>query len=589
MSGLTDRRIGSAQVNIRAHAPAILGAGVLVVLSPPGRSAIDIAPWVFAAVALVLLDAGARVPERLRGAATGVAAVLDPVALAVVPLLWLTGRRRPAVTSAGVAAAGLAATLPVDGLEGSSWRPLLTDRYLPGDSPDASLRGMLLRIAADHTHGVIGADTETMTLAWVLLGTAVAVVGLRRAALLYADRQPLLAVAVAVCAGLVVLPVAWTYELLWLLLALAGRVGGRPEDRPVWPALIVVAAAVERDVIDPRLGTSLSTVFGNVPTLVVLAAACAVPFRAREDPYWQVRRAAAPALPAGRWALLPGKARPVTRPNLLLELMLIRAGYWAYQNIRGDLRVSIPRQREQAIENARHIIRIEEFLRIDIEASVNRFSLRSTRLFELMLDYYRELHYVVPVVVLAWLYVRHPTRYRAARTVLALTTGLALIGYWLYPLCPPRLFPGSGMVSSLPGGPRSYVFAVHLINPYAAMPSLHIGWALWCAVAVVCVARSRWIKAVAVAYPCATSFVVVGTANHWILDGVGAALALGGAVLVQRALTGRRLRDAVPAFLARLGTAPASRRPAAEGGAPVPGPRSGDGAAPIREDVESNA
>ncbi|UGQ08978.1 phosphatase PAP2 family protein [Yinghuangia sp. ASG 101] len=386
----------------------------------------------------------------------------------------------------------------------------------------------------------------------------------------------MLAIAVTTCAGLVVLPVAWTYELLWLLPAAVGRVGGRPEDRPVWPVLIIVAAAVERDVIDPRLGTSLSAVFGNVPTLVALAAACAVPFRAREDPHWRIRRATSTGLPARRRALLPGKARPVTRPNLLLELMLIRAGYWAYQNIRGDLRVSIPRQREQAIENARHIVRIEEFLHLDIEASVNRFSLRSTRMFALMVDYYRELHYVVPVAVLGWLYVRHPTRYRAARTVLAVTTGLALIGYWLYPLCPPRLLPDSGMVASLPGGPRSYVFAVHLVNPYAAMPSLHIAWALWCGVAVVCVARSRWLKALAVLYPCATCFVVVGTANHWVLDGVGAALALGVAVVVQRALTGRRLRDKVPAFLARLGTAPSARRPGASGPS-VPGPRPKEG------------
>lgn len=569
MSGLTDRRIGSAQVNTSAaYAIAAACAVALVLLSPPGRGALDTAPLVFAAIGLVLLDAFGRVPERLRGVATGLAAVCDPVALAQVPFLWCTGRRRPAVLAGGVAAAVVLPSLAADGLPGSSWRPLLTDRYLAGDDPDASLRGMLLRVAADRTHGVIGADTGAMTIAWLLLGTAVALLGIRRAAGLHAGRQPLLAVAVASGTGLVVLPIAWSYELLWLLPAVVGRVGARPEDRPVWPALVLVAACVERDVLDPRLGTSLGLVFGNFATLVVLAAVCAVPFRAREDPHWQVRRALPPALPAGRRALLPPVARPVTRPNLLLELLLIRAGYWVYQNIRGDLRRSIPRQREQAVENARQIIRAEEFLRIDVEAAVNRFSLKSTRVFELMLDYYRELHYVVPVAVLAWLYVRHPTRYRAARTVLALTTGLALLGYWLYPLCPPRLFPGSGMVASLPGGPRSYVFAAHLVNPYAAMPSLHIGWALWCAVAVVCVARSPWLKAVAVLYPCATLYVVVGTANHWILDGVGAALALAVAVLLQRALTGRRLRDRVPVFHARLGAAPVPRP-----GTPEPGPR----------------
>jgi hypothetical protein len=283
----------------------------------------------------------------------------------------------------------------------------------------------------------------------------------------------------------------------------------------------------------------------------------------------------------------------VTRPNLLLELLLIRAGYWAYQNIRGDLRDSIPHQREQAIENADTVIRVERFLHIDIEHAVNRFALRSTRLFELMLNYYRELHYTVPVAVLAWLYVRHPTRYRSARTVLALTTGLALAGFWLFPLCPPRLYPDSGMVASIPGGPRSYIFATHLINSYAAMPSLHVAWALWCAAVAVCVSRSRAVRAAAVLYPCATGFVVVGTANHWILDGAGAAAALALAVLLQRALTGRRLRDDVPAFHARLGTAPTpAGRSAATGRVRAPRisdtrpPAPGDPGRPDAEDPD---
>ncbi|NUU22493.1 MAG: DUF2029 domain-containing protein, partial [Streptomycetaceae bacterium] len=183
MSGLTDRRIGSAQVNSpAAYALGAACAAGLVLLSPPGRAALDTAPWVFAAIALVLLDAVGRVPERVRGAATGLAAVLDPVALVFVPLLWLTGRRRPALLSGGVAVVGAALAVAVDGLPGTSWRPLLTDRHLPGEDPDASLRGMLLRVAADRTHGIVGADTPAMTAAWLMLGAAVAVVGLRRAA-----------------------------------------------------------------------------------------------------------------------------------------------------------------------------------------------------------------------------------------------------------------------------------------------------------------------------------------------------------------------------------------------------------------------
>jgi hypothetical protein len=579
----TDHRIGSRQVPATVLGLlAAAAAAVLAVRSAPVRDGIDTAPLVLAAIAGVCADALGRTPRRVRGLATGIAAAFDPVALAALPLLWFTGRRRAALLGTGAAAATVPPLTAVDGLPGSSWRPLLTDRYLAGDTPDASVHGMLLRIAGEYAHGITGADTPALTAAALLFGAAASVLALRRAVRFHSDGQPLLAIAVAACAGIAALPVSWSYELLWLPLALGGRLGTRPEERPVWPVLILTALAVPADAIDPRIDANLSIVLGNVPTLVAVAAACALPFRSPADPHWGLRRAEPP--PTGRRALLPSLARPVTRPNLLLELLLIRAGYWIYQNIRGDLRTSIPHQRDQAIDNADLVIDVEQFFRFNIEPAVNRLALKSTRLFELMLDYYRELHYTVPVAVLVWLYIWHPTRYRTARTVLAFTTGLALVGFWLFPLCPPRLYPGSGMVASLPDGPRSYIFATQLINSYAAMPSLHIGWALWCAVAVVCVARSRWLKALAVLYPCATAFVVVGTANHWILDGVGAAAAVTAAVFLQQALTGRRLRDDVPAFQARLGTAPvpAPRTPAARPG--EPGTRPAESAAAGKAD-----
>jgi hypothetical protein len=71
------------------------------------------------------------------------------------------------------------------------------------------------------------------------------------------------------------------------------------------------------------------------------------------------------------------------------------------------------------------------------------------------------------------------------------------------------------------------------------MPSLHVGWSLWCAVAIVALAERRWVRVLGALYPCATLFVIVGTANHFLLDAVGGALALAAGFAVQRVLSGR--------------------------------------------------
>jgi hypothetical protein len=71
------------------------------------------------------------------------------------------------------------------------------------------------------------------------------------------------------------------------------------------------------------------------------------------------------------------------------------------------------------------------------------------------------------------------------------------------------------------------------------MPSLHIGWALWCAMAIVTLAQRRWVRILGAMYPMFTLFVVLGTANHFVLDAVGGVIALAIGVAVERLLSGR--------------------------------------------------
>jgi hypothetical protein len=128
---------------------------------------------------------------------------------------------------------------------------------------------------------------------------------------------------------------------------------------------------------------------------------------------------------------------------------------------------------------------------------------------------------------------RHfPERYQRWRNALAGTTAIALVGFALYPLLPPRLLPPSwGFVDTLRVYGSLWSFdsgAMHKIsNQYAAMPSLHFGWSAWCTLVFVTTVKRPWVRVIALVYPLATTFSIVVTGNHYFLDAVGGALALG--------------------------------------------------------------
>ena len=155
---------------------------------------------------------------------------------------------------------------------------------------------------------------------------------------------------------------------------------------------------------------------------------------------------------------------------------------------------------------------------------------------------------VVTPATLIWLYRRHPDRYGLWRNTLAFGTLLALVGFALFPLMPPRLLDvhdlvgGWGFVDTLATHSAPWSFQSSAVtavaNPYAAMPSLHCGWALWVGAAIWSTTRSRPAKVFAVAYPLATLVTVVITGNHFVIDAVGALAVMGtgwvAALTVQR-------------------------------------------------------
>ncbi|MFE1755202.1 bifunctional glycosyltransferase 87/phosphatase PAP2 family protein [Streptomyces anandii] len=531
---------------------ALLAAPVaisLLVLSLPVRDAFWLGQTSIIPVLLVLLGCFVVRGQRTGGALIGLAAALQPTVLLFAPLLWLTDRRKAGASTGVTFAACTAlawAALPHD--SHTYWVHHLAGVGLGGRADalaNQSLHGALLRL------GLTGPLEIGLYLA---LGTVVAVLGLRRAVRYARDGQLLLAVAVTGCAAIAVSPTAWQHQLLWVLLAVVGRVGRRVSDRYVWPVAVILVMTLPAKMLLPNVD-AMEPLRDNVVLLAALAAATAVPFLSRASDLYRspVPTRYAPAAPARfrHVPLLPLLRRVLTRPNLLLELLLIRVTYAAYQQVRlAATGGSNAGGRARAERHGHELLSLERFLHIDVELTVNHAVARVGWLRDFFDFYYESFHFVVPMAVLAVLYWRRPVDYRWARSALGFATLLALIGFWLFPLAPPRLLPGLGIVDTVHGvqdfSKPDYGALTALTNQYAAMPSLHFGWSLWCGVVIAVAAPKWWMKALGLLHPLFTVSAIVATGNHWVLDAVGGAAVVGTGFALTYVLQGPRAHSPAP-------------------------------------------
>lgn len=218
----------------------------------------------------------------------------------------------------------------------------------------------------------------------------------------------------------------------------------------------------------------------------------------------------------------------------------------------------------EALGNALGVWHLERFLHLPDEAVLQGAVLAHEWIPRGANWYYVGIHFPAAILLLVWVFARHREHWRRVRNVIILATGVGLVIHLLFPLAPPRFLPE--MVPALrlvdTGavlGPSPYSDATDgVANQYAAMPSLHVGWAVLEAWAVVTILRhrARWL---ALIQPLATVAVVVVTANHYWLDGiVGALLAAGAVILVGRRGPGTE----TPAVVSRGFRAPAAQRSA---------------------------
>jgi hypothetical protein len=253
-------------------------------------------------------------------------------------------------------------------------------------------------------------------------------------------------------------------------------------------------------------------------------------------------------------------APPTRREHQLFwwkEASIVVAFYLVYswtRNQFGSNKIAADGVPEQAFTNAERVIRWEQSIGMYHEQEVQSWFLSHDWFIQIWNTFYGTAHFVVTLAVFVLLFVKRKDVFPQWRNTLAVMTGLAIVGFAYFPLMPPRLldepcpypqpdgtvagFGGDCLYSSLRGSDGTFGFvdtlAVYggpwsfdsetmasISNQYAAMPSLHIGWATWCAIAVWPLLTRWWMRALVLLYPALTLFTIVVTANHYWIDGVG--------------------------------------------------------------------
>jgi hypothetical protein len=239
--------------------------------------------------------------------------------------------------------------------------------------------------------------------------------------------------------------------------------------------------------------------------------------------------------------LVPAPTLPAqdtkTRPRWWREVILIGAIYLMYDGVR----MFVAAGHNEAFTNAYRVLSLERALHLADEHGINH-AVSATSELAVPLSYaYATLHYVVTPIVLVWLWRHRPGSYRGARTALVAATLIGLLGFWLFPTAPPRMMPGFvdtlakyhnwGWWAGAASAPKGLA---GLTNEFAAMPSLHVGWAAWCGWQIVLNATRRWLRVLGALYPVFMFFVVVGTANHYITDTIAGLLVITAGALIAR-------------------------------------------------------
>jgi membrane-associated phospholipid phosphatase len=215
---------------------------------------------------------------------------------------------------------------------------------------------------------------------------------------------------------------------------------------------------------------------------------------------------------------LSGRWLPNGWLDAIRQLGLFAGAYYAYRLVRGF----VDGQAGLAFENARTLVDAERSLGLFFEPGLQAWAKGEEWLLTFANWMYVNSHFIVTTTFLVWLYLARNHAYYYVRNMFMVAMTLALAGYMAYPTAPPRFLPEWGFTDTVANfvGESAHKSANVLYNPFAAVPSMHVAFALMIAIPAICLVKRRPLKLLWALYPVAVSFVVVVTANHYWLDAV---------------------------------------------------------------------
>jgi hypothetical protein len=233
--------------------------------------------------------------------------------------------------------------------------------------------------------------------------------------------------------------------------------------------------------------------------------------------------------------------------DLMRQIALFAAAYYVYRLTRGF--ADDPAAATTAFANARDLIDIERTLHVFIEPSVQTFVSGERWLMDVAAWLYINAQTSVTLGALVWIYLRRNPSFYFVRNMFLVAFGIALVGYTVFPTAPPRFLPEWGFIDSVAqftGVPQDSVAVDALFNPYAAVPSMHAGFALMIGWPLARLVKPRWLKVFWASYPLIVTFVIVATANHFLADAFLGAVTAGLGAIAARWLA--RVRPAAWSF-----------------------------------------
>ncbi|UIJ56675.1 phosphatase PAP2 family protein [Amycolatopsis acidiphila] len=208
----------------------------------------------------------------------------------------------------------------------------------------------------------------------------------------------------------------------------------------------------------------------------------------------------------------------------------------------------LPSRELRALDSGAAILWLERALHLDFELPMNQWLAGQGWLRTLANYEYAVTYIASALILLVWVYLRHPGHYRQVRNSFAWLNLLALLCFWLFPVAPPRMLPGAGFADTVRLGHTVGSWGSPLVenaNQLAAMPSLHVGWALWVSVVLARISGGRAVQALSAVHVLVTLAVILATGNHYWLDAAGAVVVVAAGVMI--ADVARRETDRIPA------------------------------------------